>query len=293
MTGRLRRFVAGSFPPLPYLLATALWACGLTALAAAADGRRWVPDAGLGITAATLFLDMLVIRALDDIRDLDYDRRVHPRRPLASGAVHTRDLLVLVAVGTVVILGLNAGRGAGALLLAGQLAYLFALVYLNARRNWPAAENLLVHLPLNVPVQLLLCGYAYVAGQHDHGRPVTGRGLLVVLAVLLALLHVEFARKVPRSVAGPERSYARDLGVPGAVALAAAAAVLSAGCAVAAVAGGGWRWLALVPLAAPLFAGWQFRRRRLPRWPAPPTLTYVLASFAAFLAVGVLTGGPA
>jgi hypothetical protein len=293
MTTRLLRFVAGSFPPLPYLLATLLWACGLTGLAAAADGRAWAPDAGLAVTVGTLFVDMLIIRALDDIRDLDYDRRVHPGRPLAAGVVRSADLLALTAVGSAAILAANSWRGGAAWLLCAQLGYLFALVFLNARLRWPATDNLLAHLPLNVPVQLLLCTYVYVAYQHDHHRPITGRGLLVVLAVLLALLHVEFARKVPRTARLAERSYVRDLGLPGAVALAGTAAVLSAACAVAAVGAGAWGWLAVVPLAAPLFAGWQFWRRRLPRWPTPPTLTYVLSSFAVFLAVGLLTRGAA
>ncbi|MFI5916038.1 hypothetical protein [Dactylosporangium sp. NPDC051541] len=293
MIGRLVRFVAGSFPPLPYLLATLLWAGGLTGLAAAADGHTWAPGAGLAGTAATLFVDMLIIRALDDIRDLDYDRRVHPARPLAAGLVRTSDLLTLVAVGAAAILAANAGRGGAWWLLAAQLAYLGGLVFVNARWHWPATDNLLAHLPLNVPVQLLLCAYVYAAYQHDHHRPLTARGLLVVLAVLLALLHVEFARKVPRQVRAPERSYVRDLGLPGAVAVAAATAVLSAACAIAAVGAEARGWLAVVPLAAPALAGWQFRRRRLPRWPTPPTLAYVLSSFAVFVAVGLLTGAAA
>src|SRR5262249_44831174 len=160
----------------------------------------------------------------------------------------------------------------------------------------PATDNLLVHLPLNLPVQLLLCGYIYAAFVTDHHRPVTGYGLAAVVAVLLVLVHLEFARRATRHPKASERTYVQQLGLAGTVAVAVTAAVLSAAFAVIAVSpappsGRGWAWLTVVPLAFPAGAAWRFRRVRLRRWPVRPTLGFVLCSFAVFLALGVLAGG--
>ncbi|HZN18583.1 MAG TPA: hypothetical protein VFB84_10430 [Micromonosporaceae bacterium] len=296
MTVRLARFVAASYPPLAYLVTTLLWACGLTGLAAAADGRAaWSPGLGLAVTVLTLFVGMLVIRALDDIRDLAYDREHNPRRPLPSGVVRVSDLVLLAGVGMGVMLLANAWRGVAALVLAGHLAYLVALVGVNVLLRWPATENLLVQLPLNLPVQLLLCGYVYAAFLTDHDRPVTGHGLVGVAAVVFVLVHLEFARRATRQPRASERTYVQQLGLAGTLGVAGAAAVLSALCAVIAVrpagaAGGRWGWLAVVPLAFPVLAGARFWGARLPRWPVSPTLGFVLCSFAVFLALGVLAG---
>lgn len=298
MTERLLRFLRQSYPPVPYLLTALLLASGLTGLAAAGDPRAsWAPDLGLAVTTITLFGNLLFIRALDDIRDLEYDRAHNPQRPLAAGVVRVTDLVTMITVGSVVLLAGNAWRGAAGVLLCVELAYLGALMYANIRLNWPATENLLVHLPLNVPVQLLLCGYVYAGWLADRQLRPTARGLLAVVAVVLVMLYVEFARKTTRSPGPSERTYVHQLGLGGTVTLGFLTALLATACAVVAAGSGqaggpagGWGWLALAPLALIGVAGWRFWRGSLPRWPLAPTLGFAFASYLAFVAIGLLTG---
>ena len=118
-------------------------------------------------------------------------------------------------------------------------------------------------------------------------------------AVVLAFVHLEFARKATRAPGRAERTYVHHLGLGGTVAVASGAAMLAVGLASAAVrpwaAGSpahGWGWLALAPLAVPMLAGWRFWRRRLPRWPARGALGFPLCAFLAFLAIGLLGKAP-
>jgi 4-hydroxybenzoate polyprenyltransferase len=301
MTARLYHFAVKANPPAIYLPLTLLWAAGLTGLlvVSAAPAHQWPHDAGVLVTAVTLFLAMLLLRALDDLRDLDYDRVHAPERALPSGAVSVRDLVILASVGAGALLALNAGRGAALLVLAVLLGYTAGLITVNVRLHWPASENLLLHLALNLPIQVLLSLYVYVAFLQANHLPLATAGLCATAAVVLAFVHLEFARKATRAPARAERTYVRHLGLGGTLAVASAAAVLAVGLASAAVRpwsvsspAHGWGWLALVPLAVPVVAGWRFWRHRLPRWPAHGALGFPLCAFLAFLAIGLLGQAP-
>jgi hypothetical protein len=301
MTARLYRFAVRANPPALYLPLTLLWATGLTGLLVVSAGpaHQWPRDAGVLLTAVTLFLAMLLLRALDDLRDLDYDRAHAPQRALPSGLVTVRDLVVLVSAGTVAVLALNAGRGAGLLVLAALACYTAVLIAVNVGLRWPASENLLLHLALNLPIQVLLSLYVYVSFLRANHLPLAATGLYATAAVVLAFLHLEFARKATRAPGPTERTYVHHLGLAGTLAAAAAAAVLSAALALAAArpwtAGSpayGWGWLALAPLVVPVLGGWRFWRRRLPRWPARAALGFPLCTFLVFLAIGLLGKTP-
>lgn len=301
MTARLYRFATKANPPALYLPLTLLWAAGLTGLlvVSAAPAHQWPRGTGILVTAVTLFVAMLALRALDDLRDLDYDRVHAPARALPSGAVTVRDLVVLVSVGTVALLALNAARGACLLVLAVLIGYTAGLIAVNVRLRWPASENLLLHLALNLPIQVLLSLYVYTAFLQASHLPLTATGLCATAAVVLAFVHVEFARKATRAPGRAERTYVHHLGLGGTLAAAAAAAALAVGLASVAerpwAAGSptyGWGWLILVPLAVPALAGWRFWRHRLPRWPALGAVGFPLCVFLAFLAIGLLGKAP-
>jgi len=297
MTARLYHFAVKANPPTIYVPLTLLWAAGLTGLlvVSAAPAHPWPQDAGVLVTAATLFLAMLLLRALDDLRDLDYDRVHAPERPLPSGAVSIRDLVILASAGSAALLAINVGWGANLLVLAVLLGYTIGLMTVNVRLHWPASENLLLHLVLNLPIQVMLSLYVYVAFLQANHLPLATTGLCATAAVVLAFVHLEFARKATRAPTRAARTYVNHLGLGGTLAVASVAAVLAVGLASAAVrpwsvssSAHGWGWLALTPLTVPVVAGWLFWRHRLPRWPAHGALGFPLCAFSVFLAIGLL-----
>jgi hypothetical protein len=288
MIGRLGRFVAGSYPPLPAILFAVAWAYGVTGLYAAVDPRPvpWRPDAGTALAAVTLVIDLLLMRAVDDIRDLDYDRRHNPARPLASGAVRVSDLVVLLGVGSVAVVALNAGNPAGAAILAVQLGYALVLLAVDQRlHRLPCGNAVVVNVLIGFPVQVLLHLYLYVGYLRTTGLRPDRSVLLAMAVVVLASLHLELAKKVIRSPRPGTRTYVTVFGLAGTAGLAVATAYASAAVLLAAMRPA--HWYVLVPLLPVTFTGWRFWRTRAPRWPAASAALYLLLAYASYLAVGL------
>ncbi|WP_344345372.1 hypothetical protein, partial [Kitasatospora putterlickiae] len=224
---RLAAFVRGSFPLPLSLVFAAAWALGATGLFAAADGRlaHWRPGWGTATAALTVLVDLLLLRAADDLRDLPYDRRHHPSRPLARGAVLPRDLYALAAAGAALLLLLNAGNRTALLLLAAQFAYTALLVGAELRLGRPRGDAVVTGVLLSSPVQILLNLYLYAVFLHDTGIDAgllrqEGRHALPLLAVImLAATHHELARKIVRAPGPHERSYVRVFGLRATVVL--------------------------------------------------------------------------
>lgn len=296
MIGRWGRYVVAAYRPSVQIPYTVSWALGLTALFACVTGAvtRWHPDRGLVVTAVTLVVTMLLIRALDDIRDLDYDRRVNPGRPLPSGMVRERDLVALVVLCGAGLLLLNAGRGAALMVLAVQMVYTGVVVALERLAGWPHRDRLALQLAVNLPILSMLSLYVYAGFlRAEHLRP-DGTGLVAILAVTVSALCMELGRKTTRAPRPDERTYVTVLGPSGTSLAALGAAVVATAMVLVILApwraGGGWGWLVLAPLALPATAVVRFAAGAV-RWPLVPTLAYIPTMYTTFLAVGWLTKG--
>lgn len=285
---RVGRFVLGSYAPLPSAVFAVLWAYGITGLFAAVDpsGSGWRPGAGTAVAAVTLFIDLLLMRALDDVRDLDYDRRFHPRRPLASGAVRVRDLVVLYGAGAVVLMALNAAWPWRAAVLLVQLGYAAAAVWAHQRWGRPPGDRLFTSLLVSLPAPVLLHVYLYAGHLHSAGHGPDAYGLVAMTVAVLAAGHAEPAGKLTRAPRAGERTYVTTLGVTGTLALALAVAALSAALLAAFARPGWWTLAAVAPLAVPAVAAWDFARGRT-RWPRSATAAYPLLFFACCAALGL------
>jgi hypothetical protein len=97
---------------------------------------------------------------------------------------------------------------------------------------------------------------------------------------------VELAGKLTRVPQPGERTYVTTLGLTGALGLALAVAVLSAGLLAAFARPGWWTLAAVAPLAVPAVAAWDFARGRA-RWPPLATAAYPLLTFAGCVALGL------
>ncbi|HEY3259068.1 MAG TPA: hypothetical protein VGJ95_02185 [Pseudonocardiaceae bacterium] len=293
---RLARYVGAAYRPSVQIPYTVSWAVGLTALFAGVTGAvsSWRPGAELLITVVTLVVTMLLIRAQDDIRDLDYDRRVNPGRPLPSGLVRERDLVTMVAVGNALLLLLNAGRGAALAMLAVQIGYTTVVVALERLAGWPHRDRLGLQLAINMPILAMLSLYVYAGFLRAEDVDPSAAGFVVVLAVTVAALCMELGRKATRRPRPDERSYVTVLGPSGTSLTALAAAGVATLIVLVTLApwrpGGGWGWLVLAPLVLPAVAVVRFAAGAI-SWPLLPTLAYIPAMYTSFLAVGWLTKG--
>ncbi|SNS51974.1 hypothetical protein [Actinoplanes regularis] len=291
MIGRWARFIAGSYPVLPSVLFAVAWAYGVTGLFAAVDPRapHWTPGPGTAVAAATLAVDLLLMRALDDIRDLEYDRRFNPGRPLAAGAVRVRDLLVLYAAGTAGLLLLNAADPVAMTVLAVQLGYGALVLTLHHRAGWPSGDKLLLGLLVSFPAQLFLHVYLYAGYLHATWLGPHPSAAVAIGVVVLAGVHLELARKITRAPRPGERTYVSVFGLTATMAVALTAPVLSAALLLAWAGPPGRIVLpaVVVPLVLPMFAAWRFNRTESSRWPAAEPALYLLLTFAGYFLLGL------
>lgn len=296
MIRSLGRYVGAAYRPSIQLPYTVSWAVGLTALFAGVTGAvtRWRPDAELLVTVVTVVVAMLLMRALDDIRDLDYDREINPGRPLPSGMVQERELVTMVVLGSALLLLLNAGRGLALVVLVVQMAYTGAVIALDRWAGWPHPDRLGLQVAVNLPIQTLLSLYVYAGFLRAEDLRPSVAGLVAVLAVTIGAMCLEFGRKATRRVRPGERTYVTVLGPSGTSFAALAAAVTATVIVLVALApwepGAGWGWLVLVPLALPALAAARFTAGAS-RWPVSLTLAYIPAMYTSFLVAAWLTKG--
>jgi 4-hydroxybenzoate polyprenyltransferase len=298
LTLRLRRYVRGSFPPAVYLPYASAWALGGTAMFALGQrgDRAWRPGWATLATLASFIVLLLLVRAVDDLRDLDYDRAHNPRRPLASGAVSVRDIGVLIGAGAATVLLLNAPRGPALAGAAAALLYLAVLLAADRLVHWPSGDALIVSALISLPVQLLLGGYLYAALLHDTHRSASSAALLPLATMLAVFTHLELARKTTRVPRPGERSYVTVFGVEATARAALASAAVATVLALVltrpwnadADADAGAGWLVLLPAVLPLRGALRFWRGGAERWPLSDAGFYVLAAFTAFFVVDLL-----
>jgi hypothetical protein len=287
---RLTQFLRGSYPPLPSILFALAWTFGVTGLYAATDPHLspWRPGLSTILAAVTLTIDLLLMRALDDIRDLDYDRDFHPTRPLASGAVHVRDLITLYAAGTAILIVLNLDAPTALLILLAQLAYTALLIVISYRWQRPTPDNLIGNMLASLPAPLLLHVYLYARFLNGTGHGPTWRGIIAIAAVVLAAGHLEMAKKLKRSPKPSERTYVNQIGLRATLATALIAPIHSVALILLIIRDpAAWSAAAVLPLAFPALAARSFWREHRPRWPAQSPAFYLLATFISYLILGL------
>ncbi|WP_093800964.1 hypothetical protein [Streptomyces sp. Wb2n-11] len=294
------RFFSRRFPAPRYLAYVVLLPVGVLGTLAPlrAEGAAVGPGAAQqGCAALALFVILFFMRAVDEVKDLDYDREFHPDRPLVTGETDVATAGTYLAGSAVVALGLSAVVGTAAVVTAAAIMtyslFLLLLERVSERFRESMWGNILVTVQLKTG---LVCYVAQLSTTGAAGAPAAETAL-VVLAFVLAYLHWEIARKTVRSrFALPgEKFYST---APGAAwSLGAAAALMVAACVIraAVVLGspgsdtGGVRPVFLVvsalPLALVIWTVLDFRAQRRRRHTAGAP---AFAAYLAFLVTGAL-----
>jgi 4-hydroxybenzoate polyprenyltransferase len=215
---RLLVFVQETHPPLTYTLVAVTWSVSLIALLEWAHGSvQFTLEAGL--LAIVFFLMLLYLRAVDEVKDLNYDRRYNPSRPLVRGAITSTEIKWLAAGVSVVIIAISLRLGANLVCLAIlQMAYAIALWVLE-RRSRLFRESILLNLWVTFPVSATLNLYVVIYLAERGLIPPLPDVIAIVAAHMSIFLHLEFGRKLkkPAFSAPGENGYARVLGVYGAM----------------------------------------------------------------------------
>ncbi|RFA30701.1 hypothetical protein CAI21_04100 [Alkalilimnicola ehrlichii] len=216
---RFTAFIAAVHPPKVYALFAGLWAMSLFAVFSGFDGA-WRLTFGQAAVAVSFFLILLFLRAVDEMKDFDYDRRHNPDRPLVSGTISHLEVIgvALAAAGLTVLINLTLSPWL-ALFTAANMAYgvlLWALERYWRRMRVSVLLNLAITFPVSAALNVYAWSYLSLA---NTAAPSLGLALPVILAYLCAALHFEFGRKLkwPQHAQAGENGYALALGTRRAV----------------------------------------------------------------------------
>lgn len=231
---RLRLYLGETYPLPQRLGAAALVSVSLATVLARVHGLevRWLSPATL-LGAWAVFAFLLVLRLMDELKDVEVDRTLFPERPLPSGRVRESDLAGALAVVATLFLAAHAGAGpaldtATFTLGYGILMFRWFFVPGLMRPNLPL--TLATHTPV-IPLLLLHLVTLFVTTNGLAAGEVEWPAVLVLVAGCWAGF---FAWEIARKIRAPEEetayvTYSRLLGVEGSVALAASAQTLSVG----------------------------------------------------------------
>ena len=264
---RMIAFAIETHPPLVYALVAGGWSYSLMVMLTSLAGTPLPASAPW--VGVVFFLALLCLRAIDEIKDLPYDRLHNPDRPLVRGAISEPEVASLATVVAVVVLGVSLCLSPLlAVLAALQLAYGLALLALE-RASRRFRDSILLNLCVTFPVSavLNLYAWAYLA------IPSLSQAWPVLALHMAVFLHMEFGRKLkwPQHAQAGENGYAQALGVRGAVVVCVlmglAACALASGVHLQHGAGAAalLPWLALLPSVAGLHQFWRNRSRAQPR----------------------------
>ncbi|MFE2228122.1 UbiA family prenyltransferase [Streptomyces kronopolitis] len=273
---RLGSFVLRMFRPQIYVTYGLLWTLALEGSAKALFGAssHWAPSWSTAIRAVSVVLALLFARMVDEQKDLEYDRRHHPDRPLVTGAITVAELRCAMALIAVLVVVLNALVSAvSVLLILLDLGYLLFLVALE-RRSPRIGEGLLVNLLVSYPVQLGLSVYLYLSLLTSGAIDGDWRAVPLLAMFACAFLQFEFARKTEWRRDPRARLYSEVLGPRGsaAVSLALAVGAVVLGLLLFGQAG----LLPALSIVFPALGAWRFLVRRKPSGLMLPAMGFVL-----------------
>lgn len=282
-------------PVYPVLLT--LWVCAAESLTSViVDSGPWRPSAHTAIKVVTLLAAGAFLRMADDQKDLDYDRRHHPTRPLVRGSVTVGRLRAAMIPAAAAALATAAALSPWSLaLMAAVLVYGLALWRAEAVAPL-LRDNALANLAAACPVQFLITGFA-MTGVPGLGDAPGRRLALVPVVFTCALLHAEIARKTdrhPGPASADRHSYSALMGPTASAGIACGFGIIAVGAEL--LASTPWNqarplgWLPLATVALPLLAWWRFRRTAGPDFPRVLPTVFVLALLLSVVAQGLDTG---
>lgn len=226
----------------------------------------WSPDRLSGLEVLSLFLVLFFLRAVDEWKDFEYDKKQNPHRPLVTGKSTFTDLyLYLFGAGSLVLM-LNLPWLTGRswipfLILAADLLYGLFLIIVE-KKSGLLRENILLNLLITYPVNVGLSIYVYWMVHEKIGPASSWSGLPILGAFTFAFLNYEFARKTcwPEHAPAGTRLYSSALGPWGAAAASLTFAFGAVG--IMTYEFRVMRFLPWISLIPPVLGSWHFSQDR-------------------------------
>ena len=169
---------------------------GIALLYATINQETIVPKIVPVVGALTIMLMLLLLRIMDELKDLETDRQHFPDRPVPRGDVYPSDLrlLGLFIIGILLILNLSFTRSATLFLVVfGYACLMYKYFFLKAL----ISQNILLALATHNPISYIL--FLYVAAlyrNNAHLQIFPNQVILLGVVFLFCFMSWEIARKI-------------------------------------------------------------------------------------------------
>lgn len=149
--------------------------------------------------SANLFLLAVILRLMDELKDLETDRQLFSHRPVPSGKVHTSDIVVTLGLTSLIFIAINLLAAATFWLAFGCLAYTYLMfVYFFApglHRRY-LLINLATHNPSTALILLMAAGITSASQGKDLANLPVPQLAAIVVMYWFPVLGWELARKI-------------------------------------------------------------------------------------------------
>ncbi len=208
----------------------------------------------LAAGSCCVFVFLLLLRLMDELKDLDIDRELFRDRPLPSGRVRERDIRISMTLVTAAYILLHAAWPLALASALGLLAYAW-LMYFYFFMPGLLRRNLLLNLATHNPVIPLLVVHLSLLTAAAQGIAFDALRWDEILLFAGMIWSAMFAWEIARKIRAPQEenayvTYSQILGRGGAVLLAFTAQTAGGAIAVHFVLTGLWPAIALLPLGA-------------------------------------------
>lgn len=220
--GRLKAFMDIIYQPGLHMAFAAFWFLSLQGglVLLSEETKTWQFSSSTLLGVLTLFLVMFYLRAVDEVKDLEYDKQYNPDRPLVSGAVSMGDIRAYWVIAFLLIPLMN---GVFSIWLAIFIVVdmLYGLLLIKLEQWIPKMESsMFFNLLFTYPVSIALSFYTLLLSYFLAGLDIDFSAFLLIGTYILAFLHFEIVRKNlwPVMAEPGEKFYGDDVGpVPAAL----------------------------------------------------------------------------
>ncbi len=182
--------------PLFSLFYALLWAWGMEgAISMSMGNSLWNFGEASLLRGFTLYLMLLFLTLVDELKDYEYDQKYNPDRVLVVGVLSHTELTIIALVLALGVIGINALFSIQAtLFLIIDFCYAWLLLGME-RKSKRLRDGVVINLVFTYPVQAFLSLYLIFSVQAQIGGNLSISVWLWPIAIMLAYLHFEFARK--------------------------------------------------------------------------------------------------
>ena len=225
--GFLYRFInfnRKAFDPVLHFNYTVFWFLSLECLLILAGNSTspWIINLKLFLGILSVFIMLFFFRAIDEIKDYEYDKEFNKSRPLVTGEVTRRELYIYIISVVLIIITINLYLSRVLLIIMlTDIFYSLILVLVEKRSDKLKNSlflNLLITFPVNIILSVYICFFFFI--NYQVAPDVMAIGPL--FAFVIAYLNYEFSRKTfwPHQIISAEqRSYSGIIGVSGSLLL--------------------------------------------------------------------------